>query len=102
MTTDAPPIDRTPVLSAAYAVAMSARTNAGLMRHAVDDMRVRAEELLPRDDELRRAIFAFCTGYELHHRDPVHVHYLGAELERAVRLTLGLDAPLPERRDIDG
>lgn len=95
------PINRTPVLMAAYAVALSARTGS-LTRHAVDDMRTMAEELLERDDDLRPAVFNFASQYELHSHDPVHVGYLGAALERAVRLASGLDQPRRERRDIDG
>lgn len=90
-----------PVLLAALAVAMRARTG-GLIGHEVDDMRIRAEELLERDDELRRAIMGFATGYELHRHDPAAVAELGEELDRNIERDLRPVPPDIERRDIHG
>jgi hypothetical protein len=79
---------RVPAMSAALAVALSARTGQ-LTAHAVDDMRTKAEELLARHDPLRAAIIAFATGYELHRRDPAELAAIGLTLQAA------LDAPGP-------
>ena len=94
--------DRTPVLMAATAVALSARTNT-LTAHAVDDMRIRAEELLPPDDPLRPAVIRFATMFLELRRDPYALSKLGEELERAVSEALHPDRrPIEPRRDIDG
>ena len=78
---------RMPALMAAYAVAMSARTGQ-LMPHAVDDMRVKAEELLDRGDDLRAACILFATKYEELKRDAYALRVLGealaADIERAI------------------
>lgn len=93
---------RMPVLVAAQAVGMSARTGS-LTQHAVDDLRTRAEELLPRGDDLRSAILSFATRYEELRRDPYALEKLGEELERALHVALNPGAAqLRERRDIDG
>lgn len=94
--------ERMPALTAALSVAMSARTGS-LTQHAVDDLRTKAEELLPRTDDLRFAIISFATRYEQLRRDPVAVKYLGEELQGALGQALNPDSPaLRERRDIDG
>lgn len=90
-----------PALMAALSVALSARTRQ-LTMHAVDDMRTKAEELLPRDHGARAAIILFCTMYELHARDADAVTELGAELQRGLDRALALPARLRERKDIDG
>jgi hypothetical protein len=89
-----------PVLLAAQAVSMRARC-AGLTPLEVDAMRVRAEELLPRGDQLRAAIVQFCTMFELR-PDPAALAELGAELGRAVDRALR-PAPIDQgRSDIYG
>lgn len=93
--------DRVPALMAAQAVALSARTGT-LTQHAVDDMRIRAEELLARDDPMRAAVLTFATQYEAHRRDAYALKVLGEALERDLRVHLSLDRVLSERRDIDG
>lgn len=94
--------DRVAVLMAAKAVALSARTD-GLTAHAVEDMRVRAEELLARDDDLRPACIRFATMFEEYRRDPYALRKLGEELEREIDAAVGLLRPeLRVRRDIDG
>lgn len=91
-----------PALFAAQAVALSARTGS-LTGHAVDDLRTKAEELLPRGDDLRAAILSFATMYEQLRRDAYAVEKLGETLERAVSVALHPDRPVArERRDIDG
>lgn len=78
-------------LTAAYAVAMSARTNT-LSQHAVEDMRIKAEELL-RDHPAYPVITAFATQYELHHRNREMLASLGETLEMGVRLSVAPAAP---------
>jgi hypothetical protein len=89
-----------PALLAAQAVSMRART-AGLAAHEVDAMRIRAEELLPRDDQLRAAILQFCTMFELR-PDPAALADLGAELGRAVDRALRSAPVDADRSDIHG
>lgn len=94
--------DRTTVLFAATAVALTARTG-GLTQNAVDDLRTKAEELLERGDDLRLAVLSFATMWEEYHRDPYALEKLGEHLGRAVDQALNPDArPTRERRDIDG
>lgn len=93
--------DRIHALFAAQAVALSARCNQ-LTVHAVDDMRTKAEELLARDDPLRRAIIAFATGYEVLARDRYGLRKLGEVLQADLETVLNPDAPQPRhRRDLD-
>lgn len=92
--------ERMPVLFAAQAISLSARTNV-LTRHAVDDMRERAEQLLPEGDELRRAILTFATQYEILHRDTYGLKVLGEALQRDVDVAMGASPPARKRRDID-
>jgi hypothetical protein len=90
------------VIFAAKAVAGSARCGQ-LTMHAVDDLRTKAEELLPRGDDLRAEILTFATQYELHRHDAYAMEKFGEALDRAVHVSLNPDAPqLRERRDIDG
>jgi hypothetical protein len=90
-----------PVLLAAQAVALRARTG-GLQAYEVDGMRVRAEELLTRDDPLRAAIYMFCTMYELDRHNAAAVALHGEELSRGVDRALRPDAPDAGRVDIHG
>lgn len=94
--------DRMPALMAAKSVALSARTGC-LTLHAVEDMRTRAEELLPRGDALRAAVLSFATMYEQYRRDPDALVKLGEGLDRDIDCAIGLQRPeLRARRDIDG
>lgn len=94
--------DRVSVMIAAQAVALSARTGT-LSGHAVEDMRIKAEELLARGDDLRQAVIFFASQYEVLRRDPYGLRLLGEQLEAALRSALDLGAsPRRERRDIDG
>lgn len=90
---------RMPVLMAAQAVALSARTG-GLRRDQVDDMRTKAEELLERGDTFRTAVLMFATQFEAEWRDRVAVVSLGEELQRSVDRALRPDPPDLHRRDI--
>ncbi len=91
-----------PAAFAAIAVALSTRTG-GLTMHMVDDLRTKAEELLPRGDDLRSAVLSFATMYEDHRWDRDAMGMLGRGLQRAVDAWLHPDArPAPFRRDIDG
>lgn len=93
--------DRMPVLVAATAVALSARTNC-LTPHAVEDLRIKAEELLDRDDALRPAVIRFATAFEEFRRDPYALQKLGEELARKIEVILGLAKPvLQHRADLD-
>lgn len=94
--------ERMPVLSAALAVALSARTGS-LTQHGVDDLRTKAEELLPRGDDLRTAIISFATRYEQLRRDAYGLKCLGDELQAALGHALNPEAPaLRQRSDLDG
>lgn len=89
-------------IMAAFAVAMNAKTNQ-LVQHHVDDMRTKAEELLPRDHAAYPVIMAFATQYELHRRDPDQLAELGKTLEMGIRMALAPASPdRPFRSDIDG
>jgi hypothetical protein len=89
-------------LMAAFAVALRARTST-LSEHDVEDMRVKAEELLLRDHPAYPLITAFATQYEIHRRDPAQMAQLGEDLERGIRLAVAPPAPkLAFRSDIDG
>jgi hypothetical protein len=90
-----------PVLFAALAVAMSARVG-GLTQHQVDDLRTKAEELLPRGEGLRQAVLAFATAYEADRHDAKAMEYHGQALERAMREATGLERPRRTRADING
>lgn len=92
----------TGVLFAAQAVSMAARCGT-LTEHAVDDLRVKAEELLERGDDLRAAILSFATMYLQYRRDPDAIKHQGEYLGHAINIALNPDAPaLRARRDIDG
>jgi hypothetical protein len=93
---DAPAANIIPALMAAQAVAMSARTDQ-LTSHMVDDMRTKAEELLPRDHPARAAIIAFATMYEQYRRDADQMQAQGRCLQDAIGLSLNPDAPTPRR-----
>lgn len=94
--------DRTPALLAAKSVALSARTGC-LSMHMVYDARRKAEELLERDDDLRRSVVTFTTMYEQYRRDPDALVKLGEGLDRDIDRAIGLVRPeLRARRDIDG
>lgn len=93
---------RIEVIFAAKAVAGAARTRS-LTAHMVDELRVKAEELLPRGDVLRAEVLTFATMYEAYRRDDYAMEKFGEALDRAVHVSLNPDAPqLRERRDIDG
>lgn len=94
--------NRMPVLMAAKTAALCARTNA-LTAHCVEDMRVKAEELLGRDDPLRPACILFATKFEELQRDAYALRMLGEALDREIDLALGIGTVAPRyRRDIDG
>ncbi len=89
-------------LSAAFAVAMNARAGQ-LTLHLVEDMRIKAEELLSREHPAYPLITAFATQYELHQRDKAKLVELGDQLERGIRMAVAPEwRALPFRRDIDG
>lgn len=94
--------EHTAALMAAFAVAMSART-AQLTDHAVEDMRVKAEELLLKDHPAYQPILRFATMYEITRRDPAALAALGDQLEHDIRLAVAPpQRELPFRADIDG
>ena len=89
-------------LTAAFAVAMNARTGQ-LTDHSVEDMRIKAEELLLRDHPAYPIIMTFCTMYEVERRNPPALTALGEALERGIRDAVRPPAQvLPYRADIDG
>jgi len=92
---------RVPVLMAAASVAMCARSG-GLTQQAVDEMRVRAEELLDRDDPLRRDVFWFATQWEAVRRDPDALALIGALLLAAVERETVPRVPGTDRVDLHG
>jgi len=94
--------NRQPVQSAAFAVAMSARTN-GLTQQRVDAMRGTAEDLLENGDPLRLACLHFVKMFATYRRDPDAMRRFGEELDRAVQTDLHPERQAQhERRDIDG
>lgn len=94
--------EHTPALMAAFAVAMSARTGQ-LTDHAVEDMRIKAEEILLRDHPAYPVILNFATQYEMHRRDPAALVQLGETLELGIRMAVQPAAPdRPARVDLDG
>jgi hypothetical protein len=94
--------EHTPALIAAFAVALSARTNT-LTAQAVDDMRARAEELLDPKHPARPGIIAFATQYELHRHNRERLAELGCDLEACLHRAVAPAAPeRPYRADIDG
>lgn len=89
------------VESAAFAVALRAKTGS-LTALDVDHMRTQAEQLLPDDAPLRRAITAFATQFDAARFDAAALVPLGDALSRAVELSL-LPVPVDlDRRDIHG
>lgn len=90
-----------PALLAAQAVSMSARMGQ-LQAHAVDEMRVRAEELLARGDPLRASIYLFASMYDLDRHDPARLVALGEELQRGIDRALRPDPADADRADIHG
>jgi hypothetical protein len=91
-----------PALMAAFAVAMNARAGS-LTLHMVEDMRIKAEEILRRDHPAYPVIVNFATQYELYRRDPAKLAELGETLDMGVRLAVAPTAPeRPFRADIDG
>lgn len=89
-------------LTAAFAVAINARTRQ-LTDHAVEDMRVKAEELLLRDHPAYPIIMTFCTMYEVERRNPDALATLGEDLERGIRDAVAPPTrTLPFRADLDG
>lgn len=75
---------RMPALMAAFSTAMSARAGQ-VTPHQVDEMRIKAEELLDRDDPVRAHVLSFATMYEEHRNDAAAVKSLGETLEAGVR-----------------
>lgn len=69
----------------AFALAMQAKCGA-VSPHDLDMMVARAEETLPHDDTLYRAITRFATQHAVSRFDPDVMMELGAELHDAVRL----------------
>ena len=89
-------------LMAAFAVALKART-AHLTQQDVEDMRVKAEELLRQDHAAYPVIVQFATMYEIERHNPEALSVLGDALERGVRLAVApAERRVPFRSDIDG
>lgn len=92
---------RTPALMAAFSTAMSARAGQ-VTPHQVDEMRIKAEELLDRDDPVRSAIITFATKYEELRRDLYALRILGENLEAEVGQALNPDhVARRHRADLD-
>lgn len=83
---------RVPVLIAAQAAALSARTG-GLAGPQVADLLRQAYDLLDPGDDLRQAILSFASRYNDLRRDAYAVRLLGEELEAALRVALNLENP---------
>ncbi|HMO07049.1 MAG TPA: hypothetical protein PKD10_05295 [Paracoccaceae bacterium] len=101
-------------MTAALAVSLSARTG-NLTAQAVEEMRIRAEELLAPADPFRAACLTFATMYEVHVRDAAALRAMGealaAALDKAARAAAPAPPPDPtrwpdpvgaDRRDIHG
>ena len=81
---------------------MNARTGSVTL-HMVEDMRIKAEEILSRDHPAYPLITAFATQYELHSRNPAMLAQLGDALEYGIRMAVAPPAPeRPYRADLDG
>ena len=94
--------NRQAVQMAAFATAMSARTD-GLTQNQVDATRTLAEQMLDHGDPLRLAVLHFATMFEEYRYDPAALRLFGEELDRAVNADLNPGRPaLRERRDIEG
>lgn len=94
--------EHVPALMAAYAVAMSAKSGQ-LTEHAVEDMRIKAEEVLLRDHPAYPVIVQFATMYEMERHDPAALAQLGEALELGIRMAVQpASADRPERVDLDG
>lgn len=94
--------EHVPALMAAYSVAMSAKVGQ-LTEHAVEDMRIKAEEVLLRDHPAYPVIVHFATMYEIHRRDPAALAQLGETLELGIRMAVQPAQPeRPVRVDLDG
>lgn len=89
------------VILAAWHAAMRAKLG-DLDMMDVEDMRVRAEELLDHGCDLYRAITGFATRVEIVRHDRDALACEGRWLAHALERELGLVRDLPERRDIDG
>jgi hypothetical protein len=90
-----------PALSAAFAAALSARTGQ-LTQQAVDEARIKAEDLLPRDHPARAAVITFATMYEQYRRDPDQMRKQGEYLQDALGRSLNPDATAPLRQIYGG
>lgn len=101
------------ILFDAIAVAGLARTGSevrkpgrvdsmGLTLDRVDNLRVRAEEQLPRGHDLRRVIFTFATMYEELRYDAYAVVKLGESLEADCGTILNPRSAPRQRADLDG
>jgi phage terminase small subunit len=93
--------DHVPALTAALAAAMSARTGQ-LTQQAVDEARIKAEELLPRDHPARAAVITFATMYEQYRRDAEQMRKQGEYLQDALGRALNPDATAPLRQIYGG
>lgn len=93
--------EHVPALIAAQAAAMSARTGQ-LTQQAVDEARIKAEELLPRDHPARAAVITFATMYEQYRRDPEQMRKQGEYLQDALGRALNPDSPDPRRQIYGG
>lgn len=89
-----------PARMAALAVALSAQTDM-LTPHQVEDMRTKAEELLPPGDPLRAAILSFASMHEIaispwgtgDDSAPPEVPQLGRDLQAVIDLLDGAGQP---------
>lgn len=89
------------VLAAAIDVAMAARTG-GLQSDDVDGLRVKAEELLDRDDPLFRAVMRFATNYPLVAFAPAELAEHGTWLRDAALRATAPDPVDAARSDVYG
>jgi len=92
---------RMPVLLGALTLAMRGRTFQPVTVLEVDELRARAEAILPEGCQLRAGVMAFATRFEAARRDPFALHDAGEDLHRAVLREMWT-APDAGRVDIHG
>lgn len=94
--------NRMPVLMAAQAVALSARTGS-LRPEAVTNMVDQAITRLSPGDDLRSAVITFSEAFDRDRRDPGAMEVHGVTLETELREILKLNPASPRVRvDLDG
>lgn len=97
---DDQPVSLGPILLAATAAALSARTGR-IQPHQVEAL-TGAAHALPEGHPLRFEVMTFCHAWGQHRRDPEAVSALGEALDRGIARALRKDPIDRNRSDIHG